>query len=306
MRNLPPLTAIRAFESASRHLSFQTAAEELHVTPSAISHQVKALEAFLGVRLFNRLTRRIELTDAGRGYQGATGEALDLIDEATRRLRASNDEKVLMLSVPPTFATEWLVRRLLDFQDHHPEIEVRLATSLKIPDFRHSDVDLSILFGPASWEGLYVEQLTREDLVLLCTPGMAARLNAPDDLRDVTLIRILARPGQWHSWLQATELTHLEGLPREAAMDSTSLAIEAAASGLGVALADRELASGYMNAGTLVVPFELRQATDRGYHIVCPSSHLQRAAVDAFVTWIRVQLDAGSGRVPLIRATGSG
>ena len=99
MRNLPPLTAIRAFESASRHLSFQTAAEELHVTPSAISHQVKALEAFLGVRLFNRLTRRIELTDAGRGYQGATGEALDLIDEATRRLRASNDEKVLMLSV---------------------------------------------------------------------------------------------------------------------------------------------------------------------------------------------------------------
>ncbi|NKC15263.1 MAG: transcriptional regulator GcvA [Gammaproteobacteria bacterium] len=292
MRKLPPLTALRAFECAGRQLSFQLAAQELHVTPSAISHQVKTLEEFLGVRLFNRLTRRIELTDAGRNYSAALGEALDVMDEATRRLRSSNHERVLMLSVAPTFATEWLVPRLLDFQEQYPEIEVRLATSLRVPDFGTSDVDLSILLGPAGWSGLHVEQLTREDLVLLCTPGMAARLNVPDDLRTVTLIKILARPGQWHSWLQSTGLSRLEGLPREAVMDSTSLAIEAAAAGLGVALADRALAEGYLRAGTLIIPFELRQATDRGYHLICPASHLQKTAVSAFVEWIREQLRA--------------
>lgn len=290
MRKLPPLNAVRAFESAGRHLSFQLAAEELSVTPSAISHQVKALEVHLGARLFRRLTRRIELTETGRTYLRPLSEALDLIDEATRRTRASFDERVLTLTVAPTFATEWLVPRLLDFQDQHPDVEVRLATSLRLPDFRNSDVDLAVLLGPGDWEGLYVQRLTREDLVVVCTPAIAERLRSPAQLNEVSLLRVLARPGQWRSWLSAIGLGSIDVHARATVLDSTSLALEAAASGLGVALADRRLAGLYLDAGDLVVAFEVEQATDRGYHVVCPLSHLHRPAAQAFLEWLRTRL----------------
>lgn len=292
MRKLPSLNAVRAFECAGRHLSFQRAAEELHVTPSAVSHQVKQLESDLGVALFVRLTRRVELTSAGRQYRNSLSEALDDIDEASRRVRAAHDEKVLNLTVAPTFATAWLVPHLLDFQERHPDIEVRLASSLRIPDFRSTDVDLAILLGPGDWAGMHVERLTREDLVVLCAPGLALSYPEPDILERAPLIRIFARPGQWRSWLQANGLAHIDPRTRGMLVDSTALAFEAAISGLGVMLADRELAQHHLQSGHLVVPLQGEVETDRGYHLVCPRSHLQRYATERFVEWLHGQLAA--------------
>lgn len=291
MRNLPSLKAVRAFECAGRHLSFQAAGEELHVTPSAISHQVKTLEAFLGAPLFHRLTRRIELTTAGRQYLVNLSEALDLVDEATRRIRSIHDERVLNLAVAPTFATAWLVPHLLDFQERHPDIEVRLSSTLRVPDFRASDVDLAILLGPAEWAGLHTERLTREDLIVLCAPQVAIRLKAVEDLKGMSFIRILARPGQWRSWLQANGLEDVKVRARGIVLDSTSLGLEAAVSGLGVVLADRELAASYIDAGELVAPLELEVETDRGYHVVCPHTHTHRPAARAFLDWLHDQIE---------------
>lgn len=290
MRKLPSLSAVRAFESAGRHLSFQAAGDELHVTPSAISHQIKALESQLGVNLFNRLTRRIELTQAGSQYLVQLSEALDIIDEATRRVRSSHDERVLNLSVAPSFATAWLIPHLLDFHEHHPEIEVRVASSLRLPDFRATDVDLAILLGPGDWKGLHTERLTREDLVLLCSPNVASTMKSTDDLAAMTFIRILARPGQWRSWLHANGLDHIDVRERSVVLDSTSLGLEAAGAGLGVVLADRELAAVHLAHGELVEPFEAEVETDRGYHVVCPSTHLQRPAARAFMDWLQEQI----------------
>jgi LysR family glycine cleavage system transcriptional activator len=290
MRKLPSLNAARAFECAGRHLSFQQAAEELHVTPSAVSHQVKLLESDLGVQLFDRFTRRVELTPAGRQYLMGLSEALDMIDESTRRVRAAHDERVLTLAVAPSFATAWLVPHLLDFQERYPDIQVRLASSLRVPDFHGSDVDLALLLGPGDWRGLYSERLTRDDLIVLCAPSVAEELHEPDDLARVSFIRILARPGQWRSWLHANGLDHIDPRARGIVIDSTSLGLEAAVSGLGVVLADRGLASLHVAQGHLVMPFEMEVETERGYHLVCPRSHLQRPAATVFVRWLRDQL----------------
>ena len=146
MRRLPPLNAVRAFEAAARHSSFNQAAEELHVTPSAVSHQVRALEDFLGVRLFERLSRRVKLTTHGESLQPAVGAALDQIAAAVQRLSSVEDDTIT-LSVSPTFAMEWLIPRLVNFQTEHPEFSVKLVTALDVPDFSQTDADLAIALG---------------------------------------------------------------------------------------------------------------------------------------------------------------
>ncbi|MCP5153429.1 MAG: transcriptional regulator GcvA [Ectothiorhodospiraceae bacterium] len=287
MRHLPPLSAVRAFEAAARHLSFNLAARELHVTSSAISHQVRALETFLGVRLFQRSTRRVSLTDQGRSYLGSVSAALDQIDRATERV-SRRGSSTLHLSVSATFATEWLVPRLLGFQSSHPDIDVRLMTTVGMPDFAGSDTDLGICFGHGEWRDLEAHLLVQEELVVVCSPQLARDepgVRAPADLARVPLIHVLPRVAQWRDWLAAMGLGGVDA-ERGPRFHTTSLALEAAEAGLGVAVASRALAQPHLTAGRLVIPFESKVPSRGGYYLVHPSGAAERQPLVAFKEWI--------------------
>jgi LysR family glycine cleavage system transcriptional activator len=288
VRRLPPLNALRTFEAVGRHLSFVRAAEELHVTASAVSHQVRGLEESLGVVLLRRMTRRVALTRAGRDYLPALTRALDEMDDATRRLEHRRAETVVNLSASPTFASEWLIPRLLGFQERFPETDVRLVTALGPPDFDASDVDFAICFGTGHWPGLRVHQLTREELIVVCSPALRAGpppLRRPQDLRGRTLVHVLPRAGQWASWLAAASVTGID-TERGSTFHTTTLALEAAESGLGIAIADRRLAAPHLASGRLVVPFDLDQRTEGGYHLLYPEERKLVAHTAAFRDWL--------------------
>ena len=210
--NLPPPNAVRAFEAAARHQSFNRAAKELHVTPSAISHQISSLEAFLKVQLFDRMTRQVELTSEGQSYLPPLREALDKINTATEQLRSKTRTTPLTMSAVPAFTSRWLVPWLPAFQIAHPEIEVRLITTVEMVDFSRSDVDLAIRRGSWSWPGLESHYLMTVRLVPVCSPALIEKkpLRRPEDLRDHTLLDVLPVFGEWRAWLDAVGVTDID------------------------------------------------------------------------------------------------
>lgn len=290
MRDLPPLHAVRAFEAAARHLSFNRAAEELHVTPSAVSHQIRTLEEQLGTRLFERLTRRVVLSRDGQALLPPIQSALDQMDGAFRRIRAARDDGSLTVQASPNFATEWLVPRLLGFQDEHPEIEVKLMTTRGRDGLRvdFEQVDLAVWYGNGSWPDVACEKLLREELVPVCSPELVRGenpLTAPEHLRDATLIHVLMRIGQWRNWLEAAGV-HGVDPERGPKFQNTPLALEAAMAGLGVAIANRAFVADHLRDGRLVIPFEQDLPTESAYYLIYPKQGLQRPSAVAFRQWV--------------------
>ena len=288
---LPPLKALRAFEAAGRHQSFNQAGDELHVTPSAVSHQIRSLEDHLGVKLFNRQTRQVTLTAEGRDLLAAVQNAFAQISAASRRIQRNYDDGILTLQVTPNFATEWLVPRLLGFQAEHPEIEVRLVTTANNDGAQvdADNVDLAILYGNGLWPNLIAERLMNEHLVPVCSPSLmntGTGLQEPADLRHATLIHVLIRIGQWRNWLVAAGLTGVDPNvgPK---FQNTPLALEAAAAGMGVAIANRAFVEGYLKGGRLVIPFEVELASESAYYLVHAKDALRRPNVAAFRDWIK-------------------
>src|SRR6202049_2102497 len=189
--NLPPLSALRAFEAAARHMSFSKAADELSVTPAAISHQVHALEEDLGVRLFNRLNRSVELTASARVLLPGLSEAFAGIQSSVRRLRAHNDTGTLTVTASPSFAAKWLVPRLHRFQTASPEIDVRISATDEVVDLNRGDFDIAIRYGGGRYPGLDVEPLLKNEVFPACSPRLLENgppLRTPDDLRRHALI----------------------------------------------------------------------------------------------------------------------
>src|SRR5690242_4481408 len=170
--HLPPLSALRAFEAAARHMSFSKAADELHVTPAAISHQIHALEEDLGVRLFHRMNRSIELTASGRVLLPGLSQAFAGIQSSIRRLRAHNDTGTLTVTASPSFAAKWLVLRLHRFQEQHPEVDVRISATDDLVDLAKSDFDLAIRYGCGKYPGLEVELLFTDEVFPACSPQL--------------------------------------------------------------------------------------------------------------------------------------
>jgi len=295
VRHLPPLNALRAFEAAARHLSFHRAADELHVTPSAVSHQIKSLEDHLGVRLFRRLTRQVAMTHEGQEYLRPVRTALDQIDAATQRILGLRGGLSLTLSVSPTFATEWLVPHLSGFQTEYPDIEVRLVTNREVPDFSRSDADVAMPYGTGDWPGLVAHLLLTEELVPVCSPALLegeAKLERPEDLRRATLIHVLPRIDQWRNWLRAAGVDGVDA-ERGPKFQYTSLALEAAMSGLGVVVANRILVAPHLEAGRLAVPFDVDLPSTRGYYLVYPEDRANQPKVVAFREWLLALLPAG-------------
>src|SRR5215475_6402210 len=292
---LPPLTAIRYFESAARHLSFTKAALELHVTHSAISHQVKALEEWLGVPLFRRMNRTIVLTEAGQAYMRPVREAFDRLAEASRVLRAREQGGSLTLSVMPSFAAKTLVPLLGTFRRLHPDIDVRISASERLVDFAREDVDIGIRYGRGNWPGLRIDRLAAVTLLAVCSPKLLAGplpLSTPADLLQHTLMHDSDWPeSMWARWLAAAGVK-AEKLNSSLSFNYSSLMIQAAIDGLGVALTEEALVRDDLANGRLVKPFDIDMPSEYAHYVVTPEATAERAKVRAFREWLLAEIAA--------------
>lgn len=308
---LPPLTALRAFEAAARTLSFKKAAAELHVTPAAISHQVKALEGYLGVPLFRRLTRRLELTAKAEAMLPKLREAFACLAAAVETTRDSGG--ALSVSAPPTFAARWLVPRLPRFAAAHPEVELRLSSSpdtidrhgggapgAGVVDPRDPSTDVAIRFGSGRSPGQRVDLVLAPAYTLVCSPRLLVGkrpLRVADDLRRHVLIHDETIPDEafrpsWEEWLRVAGATGVDASlgPR---FGNAALAVEAALDGQGVVLALKPLVAAEVAAGRLVIPFDVSVPSRYVYYLATPEAIADRPAVAAFRAWLLAEAAAG-------------
>src|SRR6266852_8518513 len=297
--HLPPLSALRAFEATARHMSFSKAADELHVTPAAVSHQIHALEEDLGVRLFYRMNRSIELTASARVLLPGLSEAFAGIQSSVRRLRAHNDTGTLTVTASPSFAAKWLVLRLHRFQEQCAEVDVRISASDDVVDLTKGDFDLAIRYGTGRYPGLTVELLLQNEVFPACSPHLLEAgppLRAPDDLRHHALIHDQAVDRDplaptWAMWLKAAGV---DGIPATSGLTFSFgyMALEAAIAGHGVVLAYSTIAAADLAAGRLVRLFSLALPDLFAYYIVTAPGALERPKVRAFRDWLRHEADA--------------
>jgi LysR family transcriptional regulator, glycine cleavage system transcriptional activator len=287
LRRLPALNALKSFEAAARHESFTRAAEELCVTQGAVSHQVKALEAELGIKLFNRERQRLVMTEAGREYLAVVRDALDRIAVGTERLVQRQSSGALTISTSPDFAAKWLVHRLGRFAETHPDIDLRVSATMHHVDFVREDVDVAVRHGDGDWEGLYVQRLCAEQLFAVCSPKLAAgrhRLAKPSDVLKFPLLHLNARK-EWSRWLEAAGVVGAD-LSRGPVMNRASMLIDAAVDGQGIALARTALAAWDLINGRLVRPFALALGLSKTYWIVCPKATSALPKITTFRNWL--------------------
>jgi len=296
--HLPPLSALRAFEAAARHMSFSKAADELHVTPAAVSHQIHALEEDLGVRLFHRMNRSIELTASARVLLPGLTEAFAGIQSSVRRLRAHNDTGTLTVTASPSFAAKWLVLRLHRFQEQHPEVDVRISATDAIVDLAKGDFDIAIRYGAGRYSGLEVELLLKNEVFPACSPQLLANgppLRTPADLPAHALIHDQAVERDplvptWSMWLKAAGVTNVPAITG-LSFNNMHLALDAAISGHGVVLAQSTIAAADLAAGRLVRLFSLALPDQFAFYIVTAPGALERLKVRAFRDWLRCEAD---------------
>ncbi|MDP6565176.1 MAG: transcriptional regulator GcvA [Alphaproteobacteria bacterium] len=286
-RKLPPLNALRAFEAAGRLLSFTRAGAELHVTQAAISHQIKALEEWLGLPLFRRRGRAIVLTENGQSYLPAVRDGLDLLADATERLARRRESGVVTVSTLASFAAAWLVPRLGRFRAQHPDVDVRVTASDDIVDFARDEVDLAVRYGNGDWPDLEVWPLMTEDLFPVCSPALLRGphpLRMPADLRHHTLLHDDMRE-TWRMWLLAAGVEGVDA-ERGPGFNLSTLVIDAAVDGQGVALARSALAAGHLASGRLVQPFAFELPAEYAYYVVHPSRAVEHPKVRVFRDWL--------------------
>jgi LysR family glycine cleavage system transcriptional activator len=286
---LPSLNGLRAFEAAARHLSFTLAAQELNVTQTAISHQIRRLEEELGIRLFERRNRALALTPQAADYLPGIRAAFQDLRAATDRLRRTTGDRVLTVSTLTSFAVKWLLPRLASFQATHSGIDVRITTSTGLVDFRRGDVDAAVRFGRGQWPGLHAEWLMTEHLFPVCSPALLKGRNAlrrPEDLARFTLLHTAAGIEDWRLWLTAAglppDLSHNPGLT----FDLSFMAVQAAIDGIGVAIGQTAYVADDIAKGRLVVPFDITLPADAGFYFVTPQEKAETPKIRAFRDWL--------------------
>lgn len=293
---LPPLTALRAFDAAARHMSFARAAAELNVTPAALSFQIKSLEEHLGAPLFRRLNRAVELTEAGRALAPGTADGFLALSAAWRAARRAGDQHSLTVTAGPAFTAKWLAPRLFGFVQAHPEIELRFSASLRLMDFTRDEIDVAIRFGlPRAEAGLHARTVLREWVTPMVAPALAERLRHPSDLATLPLLhqedtRWLDPPIDWPAWFRAAGLPPPpDGGPRFSQADH---AIDAAIAGGGAVLGRISLAQRDLRERRLVMPFPLSLTTRAQYRLVCADGQQDRPQVRAFLDWLTAEAAA--------------
>ncbi len=281
MQELPPLHTLPAFEAAARLGSFLAAAEALHLTPSAISHRIRQLEEHLGQPLFERRHRAVVLTAAGRRYLAVVREALLRLDEASAVLREPGRER-LRISAAPALGSKWLVARVAEYQQRHPDLEFTLGTATGLGPLLNGEADIGLRYGEEEWPGLLAWKLFEERVFPVCSPALATGLQTPADLDGVRLLRhpLLS----WSRWFAAAGLRRPEPASGPTYEDAL-LMLEAAVAGHGVALMAATLAQPYLDEGRLVRPFA-EDCPDRSFYIVAPPAVQEKPAIMDFIRWL--------------------
>lgn len=287
-RHLPPLNALRFFEAAARHRSFIRAAEELHVTPAAVSQQIKLLEDHLGVALFKR-GKTLVLNESAHDALHLVSDAFDQLERAMLRVRSGSIAGPLTISTPPVFAARWLIPRLNDFYLRYPDVEVHLLATRRIVDFSMEEVDMAIRFSSDPHPGLSVERLMPEWIVAVATPELAASIKTPADLLHANLIEddwhiMRGTFPEWKTWLAGLGVADAPLNVRR--FGDADLAIQAAVNGLGVTLAWHSLVQNDLGSGRLVQILGHNIASDLSYQLVMPRNKSMLSKVAAFRAWL--------------------
>ena len=306
-----PLNALNAFLVAARAGSFSKAAEELHVTPAAVSQQIRQLEDLLNVALFHRLSRGLALTDAGQAGLAELQSGFDSIQQAVRQMQSADQRKELNIWTSPSFASKWLMARMHRFVAAHPSIDLRISGSVALIDsdatapslsadiLKSHNIDLAIRFGSGNYPGCEVEKLLDVDAVPLCSPNYLSdkstpKLGTPSDLLNHTLLHdespYEGRP-KWSDWFKSNGVNDLEAA-HNIYFNSVLLALSAAVAGQGVVLTIEQLAQDDINEGRLVPVFDSRSKVEHAYHLVTLEGASRDAEVQAFRDWIVSELAA--------------
>jgi len=301
-RSMPPLNALKAFEAAARHLSISLAAQELNVTPAAISHQVRQLEDYIGLPVFERNGRGLSLTDAGSAGLRDLRAGFASLEAAMDAIESLGETGTLNVSVAPSFASKWLLPRLSTFETQHPDIDVHVSASMQLTDFAKDGVDIAIRYGAGGYQDVVFEKLLTETLIPVCSPEFLRNqsLKSIADLAGATLLHDDSPDNDpscpnWEMWLRAAGVTNVDA-SRGPRYNQASLVIEAAILGRGVALTKSALAAGDIEAGRLVRPFSTVLPVDFAYYFVAPKAKLNLPKVAFFREWLRQQT-VGEGKL---------
>ncbi|MEM6304527.1 MAG: transcriptional regulator GcvA [Pseudomonadota bacterium] len=286
---LPPLTALRAFDAAARHMSFARAAAELNVTPAALSFQIKSLEEHLGAPLFRRLNRAVELTQAGQALAPGAQSGFEALGTAWRAALRTQDLQGLTVTAGPAFTAKWLAPRLFDFAQAHPEIELRFSASLRIMDFNRDSIDVAIRFGEGPDDGLYSLPLADEWVMPVMLPELAARYTTLEALEEAVLIHDMSidflRPkSDWKAWFAA--MGRDVDTSYGPSFSQADHAMDAALAGVGVVLGRRSLAIKDLAEGRLVAPFPMALPVAGRFRFVCQQGMETRPQIDTFKSWV--------------------
>jgi LysR family glycine cleavage system transcriptional activator len=295
-RSLPSLNAMRAFEAAARHSSFKLAAQELNVTPAAVSHHVKSLEDDLGVQLFHRLTRALNLTDAGRAALPLVTQGFDTLAMGAERMRSHGENGLLTISVSPSFGSMWLVPRLDRFHKHHPDIEIRIDGTDRRVNVARGDADVAIRYGPGGATGLQEDFLFSQWNTPVCSPALLAGalpLRDPSDLKDHTLLHVDWRDAaaSWRMWLLAAGLRDIDPT-RGPHFAQETMAVEAALDGQGIALIGDRLIADHLAAGRLICPFgsDLKTPLAFSFYLLSAREKANLPKITAFRDWLLAEI----------------
>lgn len=302
---LPPLNALRVFEAAARHLSFKEAANELSITQAAVSHQVKSLEEYLGVELFRRSGRGVQLTEAARAALPRLRDGFDALAAAVEQIRERGEETDLAITAPPVFTARWLMPRLADFSKRNPKIEVRVVSSSKMVDagaldtavmagtldLRDDTSGVEIHLGLGEYPGYRADRLFGVTMALVANPEIGRALQKPEDLARQVLLHddamdLVAHGNAWQKWLEAAGVAERVDAAHGPHFSSNILSLEAASQKLGVALALRPLVNDDLASGRLVAPFDIEMKPVGSYYLVCPEVIAERPAVSTFRKWL--------------------
>ena len=291
---LPPLTALRAFDAAARHMSFAKAADELNVTPAALSFQIKSLEDHLGQPVFRRLNRAVELTEAGRALAPGVEDAFKTLLSTWRATRRLHDNTTLNVTAGPAFTAKWMAPRLYQFAQEHPEIDLRFIASLRMMDFTRDEIDVAIRFGYGPDPDFYAVPLAFEWVTPVMTPEMAEAYPTPESLKDAPLIfddsiDFLDPPCDWPAWFRAVGIDFTpEHGPHFSQADH---AVDAALAGVGIVLGRRALVVKDIFEGRLVAPYGVALSTKAHFRFVCPKGAEARPHIAALRDWILTEIE---------------
>ncbi|POA33296.1 transcriptional regulator GcvA [Pseudomonas sp. GW456-12-1-14-TSB6] len=287
---LPSLNGLRAFECAARHMSFTRAAEELNVTQTAISHQIRRLEDELGVRLFMRLKDGLALTEEGNAYLPGIRSAFLELRYSTEKLLESSNNSVLTISTLVSVASKWLLPRLPSFREAHPDIDVRISASTEWVDFRKGGIDAAIRYGDGNWPGLRADWLMADEIFPVCSPRLLTGdkpLNTPVDLAHHPLLQVSGvTANDWNDWLHAAGQPPLTAKGPRLTFDLAMMAVQAAIDGQGVCIGRSTYVDDDLRAGRLVAPFDLRLKSASGFYLVTPHDQAESKKIVAFRGWL--------------------